>query len=813
MTPEESAEQLSRTVNQLNEALNGLARAIDPSIKSIDSQSEASTGSAKAEAENEKKKAAATKLGVESAVQLAKVFTSAAGAMYKGEKGMSAFNGSVDAAAGSLVALAGVVAVMTGGVSLFTAGLVAAIAAGAEYVKASAEQSDKLYDAFQDISRAGAAGADGLQGVYSDMQKFGLGIQDLGKMSELLKSNSQSLALFGGTVFQGRKKFADLSGAMEPFRASLMNAGMSQDEINEGTAGYLKLQSRLGTTQNQTTEQLAEGTRKYLLEQEALTKVTGLSRKDQEALREKVMSQERFAGKQAELRAQNMGKAAELLQETFIQLSGAGATDLAEGFADITAGNLTSAAAIKAYNATNGEALAIAQKVSSGQIKNAAQATDMLRDAVDRQMKSSNAAGQAMQGVYDQTKGSYSQAIQFTSKGANSFGKAMDGAKSELEKQGATGKKAADAELQRQTDLRLTQQRAMMNMQDFVRLGVEPATKSLSVFGEVIEYITDMLPGSGDARQKSKEKTAFEKNKLAAEEQNQIILDAMARQKSATNKEELAAAKEAEKNAREKRQLLDKERDELLKTSKNFTGTVSTTSGYLQKMIQAESGGRNIANQSGAGGKATSSAYGVAQITKGTFEGLAKQAGEGNPLKGKTFEDMKGDVNLQMEAAQQLTDKNRKMLQSYGVSTSDAALYLAHFLGPSGAVKVLSQPDGVNLQTAGVSASQIAANPMLQKMSTVGDLKKWADAKMGGSGFEVAKYEDGGMLNGVGLVGEKGPELAVGSASITSNTDIMGAFRMMTAELSAQSMILSEIARATKSSSTTSEKMLRYAQN
>ena len=86
MTPEESAEQLSRTVNQLNEALNSMARAIDPSIKSIDSQAKASTGSAKAETENEKKKSAATKLGVEAASNLAKVFTSAAGAMYKGEK-------------------------------------------------------------------------------------------------------------------------------------------------------------------------------------------------------------------------------------------------------------------------------------------------------------------------------------------------------------------------------------------------------------------------------------------------------------------------------------------------------------------------------------------------------------------------------------------------------------------------------------------------------------------------------------------------------------------------------------------------------
>ena len=809
MTPEESAEQLSRTVNQLNEALNSMARAIDPSIKSIDSQSKASTGSAKAETENEKKKSAATKLGVEAASNLAKVFTSAAGAMYKGEKGMSAFNGSVDAAAGSLVALAGVVAVMTGGVSLFTAGLVAAIAAGAEYVKAAAEQSDKLYDAFQDISRAGAAGADGLQGVYSDMQKFGLGIQDLGKMSELLKSNSQSLALFGGTVFQGRKKFAELSGAMEPFRASLMNAGMSQDEINEGTAGYLRLQSRLGNTQNKTTEELADSARKYLLEQEALTKITGLNRKEQDAIQERAMAQERYAGKMLQLKEEGNITGAERLRKFMTLVEGSG---LEAGMADAASGMSFSAESIKAFNATAGQSTAIMQKLISGQI-NEMQAADMLRKAMDDTQKATNASARAQMGVQEQYAGSLSKARDFINKGAGSTVKAAEAANKQLELQGATGKKAADAELQRQTDLRLTQQKAMMNMQDFVRLGVEPATKALSWFGETVEYITSMLPGSGDARQKAQEKTAFEKNKRAAEEQNQIILDAMARQKSATNKEELAAAKEAEKNAREKRQLLDKERDELLKTSKNFTGTVSTTSGYLQKMIQAESGGRNIANQSGAGGKATSSAYGVAQITKGTFEGLAKQAGEGNPLKGKTFEDMKGDVNLQMEAAQQLTDKNRKMLQSYGVSTSDAALYLAHFLGPSGAVKVLSQPDGVNLQTAGVSASQIAANPMLQKMSTVGDLKKWADAKMGGSGFEVAKYEDGGMLNGVGLVGEKGPELAVGAGSITSNNDIMGAFRMMTAELSAQSMILSEIARATKSSSTTSEKMLRYAQN
>jgi hypothetical protein len=164
--------------------------------------------------------------------------------------------------------------------------------------------------------------------------------------------------------------------------------------------------------------------------------------------------------------------------------------------------------------------------------------------------------------------------------------------------------------------------------------------------------------------------------------------------------------------------------------------------GYLEKMIQAESGGRNIANQSGAGGAATSSAFGLAQITKGTFEGLVSKAGRDNPLYGKTFDDMKSDTKLQMEAAKQLTDQNRQFLESRKLPTTDAALYLAHFLGPGGAARALSQSDSSPLSSA-VNPDQIAANPNLQKMTTVADLKNWADQKMGGSG-----YKFGGVASG-----------------------------------------------------------------
>ncbi len=68
--------------------------------------------------------------------------------------------------------------------------------------------------------------------------------------------------------------------AMEPYRKGLIAAGISQEMINEGSMGYLKLQTRIGAAQRMTTDQLAEGAKRYLIEQDALTKLTGTSRKE-----------------------------------------------------------------------------------------------------------------------------------------------------------------------------------------------------------------------------------------------------------------------------------------------------------------------------------------------------------------------------------------------------------------------------------------------------------------------------------------------------------------------------------------------------
>jgi hypothetical protein len=164
---------------------------------------------------------------------------------------------------------------------------------------------------------------------------------------------------------------------------------------------------------------------------------------------------------------------------------------------------------------------------------------------------------------------------------------------------------------------------------------------------------------------------------------------------------------------------------------------------YLQKMIGAESQGQNIPNRSGPGGTPTSSAFGIGQMLKGTFEGLASKAKPDNALYGKTFENYKQDINLQKEALTQYTANSKKRLEDAGIAATDSALYMAHFLGAEGAIRLLKSNESTALSQA-VSAESMAANAnVFGKLSTVGDLKKWADTKMGGGGYNTSSLPTG----------------------------------------------------------------------
>ena len=153
----------------------------------------------------------------------------------------------------------------------------AIVTAGAKYAVEVNKQSDKLFETYQALSRFGAAGAEGMQGVFQSMQDFGLNIEQLGDYTNLLKNNAEALAQFGLTVNQGRQTFTDVAKGIQRsgLQTEFLRLGMSVPQINEGIAGYIALQSRLGATQTKTQAQLTQGAAEYLRQQDLLTKLTG----------------------------------------------------------------------------------------------------------------------------------------------------------------------------------------------------------------------------------------------------------------------------------------------------------------------------------------------------------------------------------------------------------------------------------------------------------------------------------------------------------------------------------------------------------
>ena len=187
-----------------------------------------------------------------------------------GKQGAGVYNDSLKAGADAIDAFASKFGILG---KIFGA----LVTAGAKYAIEVNKQSDKLFETYQALSRFGAAGAEGMQGVFKSMQDFGLNVEQLGDYTNLLKNNSEAMAQFGLTVNQGRDAFTGVARGIQRsnLQTEFLRLGMTVPQINEGIAGYIALQSRLGATQNKTQAQLTQGAAEYLRQQDLLTKLTG----------------------------------------------------------------------------------------------------------------------------------------------------------------------------------------------------------------------------------------------------------------------------------------------------------------------------------------------------------------------------------------------------------------------------------------------------------------------------------------------------------------------------------------------------------
>jgi hypothetical protein len=404
-------------------------------------------------------------------------------AMLEGQKGASAFNSSLDGLADSAKMAGMALALLIPGgpiIRLFVAGVTAAATATIRYAQEANKMADTLHKGYVGLAKSGAAASDGMSGLYNDAKKLGLSMSELDSMVGLVGENAKELALFSGSVASGRQRFADVGQAMEGQRQSLMNLGMTQQDLNEGTMGYLRLQTRLGFAQNMTNQQLAAGAANYIKEMDALAKLTGQSRKEMEQQQMRALENEQFQAKILELRNRGQNEAADRLMK-LNAIYGAAGPAMQSAFQASVTGNLANEDARKANFASNGEMIRSTQEVIAGRISET-QAVQRTGVAMKNTADTLGATlGQL--GAYNNVATNLTETVRLGQLVQGDINENLKKIKADTEKQAA----GADPLVKKQTELIQAQQKANKATEDFVKEGIIPAQQAMEKLARLTE--------------------------------------------------------------------------------------------------------------------------------------------------------------------------------------------------------------------------------------------------------------------------------------------------------------------------------------
>lgn len=425
----------------------------------------------------------------EAASYVAGAAMSAGKAMLDGKKGASAFNESVDDMAKAATAAAVALALMNPFgkvVGLLIAGVTAAVGATAAYTKAANTMADQLYKTYSSLSKAGASASDGMTGVLKASNQLGLSMEEMGTFASQITANSKDLALFSGSVFEGRQKIGDMGEALRGSRQDFLALGMGMTDVSEGMLGYLRTQTRLGQSQLKTTDELAAGAKKYLVEQDALTKLTGQAREEREKEREAALSEQRFRAKVEEVRATKGEAAAQRLIDTNDLISSR-SKDAGQAFRDLSTGMVTSDAAQKGLISTQGELMRVSQAVINNDMS-AVEATQSVGRSMGVFAKDMNMLAQA--GVFEDFALNFAGMVEMGTFAKKDLVAALDKIKTD---QAAVLAGGADPLLAKQAELIDAQISANEAMKNFISEGIEPAQTAMIALAKATTSTADLL--------------------------------------------------------------------------------------------------------------------------------------------------------------------------------------------------------------------------------------------------------------------------------------------------------------------------------
>lgn len=152
---------------------------------------------------------------------------------------------------------------------------------------------------------------------------------------------------------------------------------------------------------------------------------------------------------------------------------------------------------------------------------------------------------------------------------------------------------------------------------------------------------------------------------------------------------------------------------------------------FAQKVAGIESGGNNNAKNP------LSTATGQGQFIESTWLTLFRKyfPDEAARMSEEAILELRKRQEYSLKMIEIYAQENSALLQKAGVSVNEAALYLAHFLGPGGATKVLKADPNTPVSQL-LSPGQIAANRSILDGKTAGQVIGFAERKTGTSDAE-----------------------------------------------------------------------------
>jgi hypothetical protein len=421
-------------------------------------------------------------------------------AMLDGKKGASAFNSALDdMAKAAYAAGAALTFLIPGGpvikmvVAAFSAVAATAFAANIKLKQAANEMADSLYKGYSGLAKSGAIASDGMTGLFKDAEKLGLSMSELDSLVNVVTQSSKEFALFSGSVIQGRKTLASMGGELEKNRENFLKMGMSMTDVTDALGGYMRMQTAYGRTQKGSVESMAKAAKDYIYEQDILTKLTGMSRKELEDKRQADLSEEMFGSMMMKLQlAADRGDEASKMEmeriQDLVDKSRLLGEDTAKGIRGAIVGNLQDPATQRLMRTGSSDILATSAAVRKGTMSSG----DMIQNTAQNMVEA--AEGYVLSVGELNASGENFSKIQDIRSAALLRGKNLDEEAAKLKKDREKQEKGqGDKLLDNQAQLINTQIKANKAMENFVLNAVEPTQKSMIKLAEYAQTAAGVL--------------------------------------------------------------------------------------------------------------------------------------------------------------------------------------------------------------------------------------------------------------------------------------------------------------------------------